>query len=54
MEFLESIPMEEIETKLKKIGEVRNRFVYDLDGTTEDAFSNMLETLRSAVSEPIY
>ena len=54
MEFLERIPMEEIETKLKKIGEVRNRFVYDLDGTTEDAFSNMLETLRSAVLEPIY
>ena len=45
MDFLEKIPSEEIQMKLKRIGEVRNRFVYDLDGTTEDAFSKILKEM---------
>jgi len=49
IEYLESITKEEIEQKLKKIGEVRNRFVYDLDGTTEDAFSRILEELNEQI-----
>lgn len=49
MDFLEKIPSEEIQMKLKRIGEVRNRFVYDLDGTTEDAFSKILEEMEAAM-----
>ena len=49
MDFLEKIPSEEIQMKLKRIGEVRNRFVYDLDGTTEDAFSKILEEMEAAI-----
>jgi reversibly glycosylated polypeptide/UDP-arabinopyranose mutase len=45
MDFLEKIPSEEINMKLKRFAEVRNRFVYDLDGTTEDAFSKILKEM---------
>jgi len=49
MEYLESIPMEEIQRKVERIREVRNKFVYDLDGTTEDAFSSMLDELHKMI-----
>ena len=45
MAILERIPIEELEKKMKKIEEVRNRFLYDFKGNTHDAFSVMLETL---------
>lgn len=49
MNFLESIPTEEIERKLERISDVRNNFVYDLDGTTADAFSNILKQLEKEI-----
>lgn len=45
MNSLESLPWDVLESKWKKINEVRNRFLYDYDGSTHDAFSVMLETL---------
>jgi len=49
MKYLESIPMEVIQRKVERIEEIRNKFVYDLDGTTEDAFSSMLDELHKMI-----
>lgn len=49
MSVLEGITGEEIEQRITKIKEVRNRFVYDLNGTTSDAFSVMLRQLARKV-----
>lgn len=50
MSFLEGIASEEIEQKINKIKEVRNRFVYDINGTSSDAFSVMLQQLAKKVN----
>ena len=47
MEYLEKLPVDLIESKLGKISEVKNRFLYDLNRTVSDAFSAMIETLLS-------
>jgi len=49
MKHLESIPQHEIEAKFEKIAGVRNSFVYDLNGSTEDAFSQMLKEISTIV-----
>ena len=49
MEYLEKMPVDLIESKFRKISEVRNRFLYDFNGTESDAFSVMIETLESLV-----
>lgn len=50
MEYLEDLPQEVLESKLKKIEQVRNSFVYDFYGTVPDAFSNMIMALSSFVT----
>ncbi len=50
MEYLENIPMEVLESKWRKIREVRERFLFDFNGTVSDAFSSTLESIWHYVS----
>eukprot|EP00668_Euglena_longa_P033782 GGOE01043414.1.p1 GENE.GGOE01043414.1~~GGOE01043414.1.p1 ORF type:complete len:290 (-),score=36.10 GGOE01043414.1:58-927(-) len=47
VEHLVAVPQREIEEKLERIARVRNWFLYDFEGTTEDAFSILLRNLDS-------
>ena len=51
MDYLETIPMSVLEKKLHKISTVRNRFVYDFEGTVPDAFSTMIEAIETYLKD---
>jgi len=53
MEFLEAIPMADIEARISLIEEVRNLFVYDFYGSSRDAFSVMLESVSEWVNKAV-
>jgi len=53
MEFLEAIPMADIEARISLIEEVRNLFVYDFSGSSHDAFSIMLESVAEWVNKAV-
>jgi hypothetical protein len=50
MEELENIALEVLESKWRKIREVRERFLYDFNGTVSDAFSSTLKSVWHDVS----
>lgn len=45
MEFLEGISNEDIQEKLSNIEKIRNFFLYDLKGSSDDAFTVMLQNV---------
>eukprot|EP00540_Astrosyne_radiata_P023312 CAMPEP_0116869298 /NCGR_PEP_ID=MMETSP0418-20121206/27686_1 /TAXON_ID=1158023 /ORGANISM="Astrosyne radiata, Strain 13vi08-1A" /LENGTH=217 /DNA_ID=CAMNT_0004505387 /DNA_START=544 /DNA_END=1197 /DNA_ORIENTATION=+ len=51
MAFLESIPEDRIFRMLQKIESVRHKFVYDLEGRSEDAYSVLLQNIGSMLGK---
>ena len=51
MKYLEQIPLSILEKKWHLIKKVRERFLYDFDGTVPDAFSALMKLLESLVIE---
>jgi hypothetical protein len=50
MEELENISLEVLESKWRKIREVREQFLFDFNGTVSDAFSSTLKSIWHDVS----